>query len=359
MTRRIVADGGPGAADTSDEAIARRLESGEFFWLDLRSPDEADTALLRDRFGLHPLALEDASEFGQRAKVEEYDDVAYIVAFGATPPPDMDRLVELHVVYSERFMVTLRRDDSPAIDEVVHRCAVRPALLDEGHPILLYQVLDAMTDSFFPAMDELDAEIDEIERSLDEPPRDGLQGEIFDLRRRVVQPSAGGDAAARPDGADRSGAVPDPRGRPRGAPLLPRRRGPPHPDRRAPRRLPRPALGRVRRLPLVGLEPAQRGHQAARRDRRDLPAPHLHHRASSARTSGGWSTTSAGPAPSSASASACRSWPSPCWCCCSAAAAGSRSLALSSVPTLPKPATILRWRGPPRRARKDRRSACA
>jgi magnesium transporter len=186
VTRRIVDDGGPDAAEASDEAIARRLESGEFFWLDLCGPDEADSALLRDRFGLHPLALEDASEFGQRAKVEEYDHVAYIVAFGASPPPEVDRLVELHVVYSERFMVTLHRDDSPAIDEVMHRCAVRPALLGEGHPLLLYQVLDAMTDSFFPAMDELDAEIDAIERALDEPPRDGLQGEIFDLRRRVV-----------------------------------------------------------------------------------------------------------------------------------------------------------------------------
>jgi magnesium transporter len=184
VTRRIAVDGHPDAG-TDDEAIAHRLESGDFFWLDLHGLDEGDVALLRDRFGLHPLALEDALEFGQRAKVEEYDDVTYIVAFGATPPPDIDRLVEAHIVYSERFMVTLHRDESPAIDEVVHRCSVRPGLLSEG-PMLLYRVLDALTDSYFPAMDEMDGEIDSIDRALADGPREGLHRDIFELRRRVV-----------------------------------------------------------------------------------------------------------------------------------------------------------------------------
>jgi magnesium transporter len=68
---------------------------------------------------------------------------------------------------------------------VQHRCSLRPELLGDG-PQPLYRVLDALTDSFFPAMDELDADLDAIERALAEPPRDGLQGEIFEVRRRVV-----------------------------------------------------------------------------------------------------------------------------------------------------------------------------
>ena len=185
MTRRIAGAGGVDTADVSNEAIAGRLASGKRFWLDLHGLDDDDMALLRDTFGLHPLVLEDVETQGQRAKVEEYDDLTYMVAFGATPPPDVDRLVEVHLLYSERFLVTLHRDASPAIDDVVRRCSVRPELLDKA-PLLLYRVLDALTDSFFPAMDELDKDIDEIDSALETTPRAGLQHEIFELRRRVV-----------------------------------------------------------------------------------------------------------------------------------------------------------------------------
>ena len=187
MTRRIAVLGAAQSdeADVSDEAIARRLAAREPFWLDLHGLDDDDLALLRDTFGLHPLVLEDVQRQGQRAKVEEYGDMTYIVAFGATPPPDHDRLVEVHLLYSEHFLLTLHRDASPAIDDVVRRCSIRPELLETG-PLLLYRVLDALTDSFFPAMDELDSDIDEIDSALSTSPRDGLQGEIFELRRRVV-----------------------------------------------------------------------------------------------------------------------------------------------------------------------------
>ena len=153
-----------------------------------------DLALLRDTFGLHPLVLEDVQRQGQRAKVEEYGDMTYIVAFGATPPPDHDRLVEVHLLYSEHFLVTLHRDASPAIDDVVRRCNIRPELLEKG-PLLLYRVLDALTDSFFPAMDELDSDIDEIDNALSTSLPTGLTGR--DLRapprasstlRRAVTP---------------------------------------------------------------------------------------------------------------------------------------------------------------------------
>jgi magnesium transporter len=175
----------PGASDVSDEEIRRRIAAGEPFWLDIDTPGAADMSLLRDVVGLHPLALEDVQRLGQRPKVEDYGDMTYLVAHGASPPPDEDRLVEVHLVYAEAFLISLHRDASPAIDEVLHRCDLRPELL-RTRPQLLYRVLDALTDSFFPAMDELDRDIDAIEAELAEPPRDGLQGEIYAVRRRVL-----------------------------------------------------------------------------------------------------------------------------------------------------------------------------
>jgi magnesium transporter len=81
-------------------ALESRLATGEFFWLDLHDPSEEDFVLLRDVFKFHPLALEDSEQFGQRPKLEDYEDFIFFVFYGAAPPPDEDRLVEVHCFYS-------------------------------------------------------------------------------------------------------------------------------------------------------------------------------------------------------------------------------------------------------------------
>jgi Mg2+ and Co2+ transporter CorA len=73
----------------------------------------------RDVFQFHPLALEDSEHFGQRAKLDDCGDFVFLVVYGAVP--DEDRLVEVHCFYSERFLITVHRDEAPAFTEVRHR----------------------------------------------------------------------------------------------------------------------------------------------------------------------------------------------------------------------------------------------
>jgi magnesium transporter len=183
--RRLFSSADGGTDDVSDADIRARLAGDGFFWLDLHQPGPDEMALLRDVFRFHPLAVEDAEKFGQRAKIEEYDDVVYLVAFGATPAPDADRLVEVHGFFGERFLVTIHHDDAPGLAEAQRRCDVHDELLD--HPsAVLYHVLDALTDSFFPVMDELDERIEAIERTIGERPDESVPSQIFALRRRLV-----------------------------------------------------------------------------------------------------------------------------------------------------------------------------
>jgi magnesium transporter len=167
-------------------SLEARLSSGEFFWLDLHSPGEEEFALLRDVFRFHPLAIEDSQHFGQRAKVEDYGDFVFIVFFGAAPSPDEDRLVEMHCFYSDRYLVTVRRDESPACDALRQRYAKRPA--PAARPIvLLYRLLDSLTDSFFPALEDFNDRIDHLHDEMIRQPTDEQLNEIFDMRRRLVQ----------------------------------------------------------------------------------------------------------------------------------------------------------------------------
>ena len=130
-------DGGGGPADAADsrcyvvheeqvgevrltrDSLQRLQSSDNFFWIDLHKPSAQDLALLRESFQFHPLALEDSEHFGQRAKLDDYDDFVFIVVYGAVP--DEDRLVEVHCFYSERFLITLHHDEAPAFAELRHR----------------------------------------------------------------------------------------------------------------------------------------------------------------------------------------------------------------------------------------------
>ena len=115
----------------SRETVEKLIASEQFFWLDLDRPDSDDFEILSDVFKFHPLAVEDSEHFGQRAKIDDYDDFVFLVVYGAVA--DDDRLVEVHCFYSERFLVTVHRDECPAFTEIRARYAKRAAPID--HPV--------------------------------------------------------------------------------------------------------------------------------------------------------------------------------------------------------------------------------
>ena len=111
------------------ESVEKLLAADSFFWIDVDQPNAADYAILRDVFKFHPLAVEDSEKFDQRAKIDDYDDYVFIVVYGAVP--DEDRLVEVHCFYSEKFLVTVHRDEAPAFTNVRQRYVKRKKPVDD------------------------------------------------------------------------------------------------------------------------------------------------------------------------------------------------------------------------------------
>jgi magnesium transporter len=176
---------GKGTEEThfSREKVEELLASGEFFWIDLQRPNASDFEILRDVFKFHPLAVEDSEHFGQRAKIDGYDDFAFIVVYGAVS--DEDRLVEVHCFYSERQLITVHRDDAPAFAEVRERYAKRKEPIQRPS-LLLYRILDALVDSFFPILAEFDDRIDNLESEIFANADDRQLQELFQMKRLLV-----------------------------------------------------------------------------------------------------------------------------------------------------------------------------
>jgi magnesium transporter len=168
----------------AEDGIRELLRAGEFFWLDLVDPGEEELRLLSDEFGFHPLAVEDSEHFGQRPKAEDYDDFVFLVFYGLSP--DEDGLVEVHCFYSERYLVTVRRDPSPALDGVRGRLESEPDRFAQA-PILLHALLDALVDDFFPVLEQLDERLELIEEHMFAAPKREHLEDIFIMKRRLVR----------------------------------------------------------------------------------------------------------------------------------------------------------------------------
>lgn len=182
MDCRVVDGSGASVRSLDRAGLEKQLEQ-ELSWLDLQRPSEDDLALLGDVFGLHPLALEDSLHFGQRPKLEAYDSFTFVVLYGHAP--DEDLLVEVHCYVSERFLVTVRRDDAPGLDEL-HQSYERRRALPERSVVMLHRVADALVDSFFPALSQFEERLALIEDALVESPKEEHLRDIFTMRRRLT-----------------------------------------------------------------------------------------------------------------------------------------------------------------------------
>jgi magnesium transporter len=179
----VVHDDTVGEVQLTREHAESLLASGRFFWLDLHRPTQEDFAILRDVFEFHPLAIEDSEHFDQRPKIDDYDGFVFLVVYGAVA--DEDRLVEVHCFYSERYLVTVHRDDAPAFTDVRKRYQMRSEPV-RSPGLLLYRIVDGLVDSFFPVLADFDDRIDELEDQTFMHASDEQLQEIFAMKRLLV-----------------------------------------------------------------------------------------------------------------------------------------------------------------------------
>lgn len=144
---------------------------GSFAYIALRAGEHAELVEAAEHFGLHELAVEDASHGHQRPKIERYGDTLFVVLHPATYQDDREKVVfgELHVFVGKNFVLAVAHEDSSGIgleSARFQRLQERPALLALGPDALLYGLFDAIVDGFKPIADGLETDIDEIEEQL-------------------------------------------------------------------------------------------------------------------------------------------------------------------------------------------------
>jgi len=154
-------------ADIPKEEIGDYVKRpGCFIWVALFEPSADDLQEMRQQFGLHELAVEDATHGHQRPKLEEYGDSLFAVLQSVELKGDEMKVGELEVFVGPNYILSVRTHSERGFQSVRTRCEREPHLLKHGAAFVLYALMDAVVDRYFPVLDALQSELERIEEQI-------------------------------------------------------------------------------------------------------------------------------------------------------------------------------------------------
>ncbi len=166
--------------------LGEALTGNDLLWVDVIHPDDDDLATLRT-LQVPPLVLEDIAQKNQTVTLRHFGETTFVVFYAfSCSGEDIDHF-PLSIFVTGHTLVTIRQIEIPALQDQSSRW--RQDVLDIGQntPVtLLYSLLDAMVDSYFPVLDEIADRVADIEDRILRGRDDDVQGQIVAMRRSLL-----------------------------------------------------------------------------------------------------------------------------------------------------------------------------
>jgi magnesium transporter len=162
---------------------------GGFVWIGLHDPTPEEFESLTREFNLHPLAVEDAIHAHQRPKLDVYGDMLFLVLKTAryVDPQEVVEVGELLVFVGADYLITVRHGEAGSLAGARELLENDPERMRCGPSAALHAILDSVVDDYPPAIEGLQADIDEVEEQLFSDRRVNVAERIYRLQREVLE----------------------------------------------------------------------------------------------------------------------------------------------------------------------------
>jgi magnesium transporter len=177
-------------ANVAIDDISKTLQNtSQFIWIGLHEPDDKTLQAIKQQFNLHELAIEDAHNAHQRPKIEMYGDTLFAVLRTAQINKASKHIDfgETHFFVGANFLVTIRHGSTISYADVRTRCESTPHLLKKGQGFAMYAVMDSIVDQYFPVVERMEEELQNIEDKVfkGKPSRRTTE-DIYQLKRELL-----------------------------------------------------------------------------------------------------------------------------------------------------------------------------
>ncbi len=174
----VEADGAAGMKALLDENDGARA------WIDLVHPTPEELSAIAEVLGLHHLIVEDIEGVNQRARLQQFDGLIHVVLFALDFAGEATS-TEIDLVLGERFLLTAHEPIwDPMAAPMLRRGAAIP--LGRGPDYLLYALTDSIVDGYFPVLDHLAEEIDELQDDVMQGASSWTLQRLFVLKRELI-----------------------------------------------------------------------------------------------------------------------------------------------------------------------------
>jgi len=158
-----------------------------FVWVALRDPDAGELAEMQDEFDLHELSVEDARHGEQRPKIEEYGDSLFVVLQTVQVAGEELKVGEMDVFVGRNYVLSARQKTERGFQDVRTRCEREPELLRHGSGYVLYALMDAVVDRYFPVLDAVESELETLEEQIftGKSPRENIEA-LYYVKQKLM-----------------------------------------------------------------------------------------------------------------------------------------------------------------------------
>lgn len=175
-------------SDITVEEISDYIANPDtFVWVALREAEPDELTVMQHEFGLHELAVEDAMRGNQRPKIEEYGESLFVVIQAVELSGDELNVGEVDIFVAENYVLSSRNNVNRGFLGVRARAEREPHLLAKGSSFVLYALMDAVVDRYFPVVDMLESELEKIEdRIFIKGSQRANIERLYELKRKVL-----------------------------------------------------------------------------------------------------------------------------------------------------------------------------
>ena len=162
------------------------LRPGCFVWVALKDPEPQEMLAMQEEFELHDLAVEDAMTGHQRPKLEEYGSLVFTAMHVPLDKGSEIETGELDLFVGPNFVLSVRHRFDPGFQAVRDRAEGEPHLLKHGSGYVFYAVMDNVVDRYFPVVDQLESDLEDLEERIftENSPRKNIE-QLYELKHKL------------------------------------------------------------------------------------------------------------------------------------------------------------------------------
>ena len=176
-------------ADVDKREIRSYLgRPGGFVWVALKDASDHEIEEMAKEFDLPELAIEDARHGHQRPKIEEYESLLFVVLHTIEVAGDELKTGEINIFVGPNYIVSMRQHAERGFLDVRTRAEREPDLLKHGSGYVLYALMDAIVDRYFPVLDAVEMELEKLEGRLFTPgasPRENIEA-LYYVKQKLT-----------------------------------------------------------------------------------------------------------------------------------------------------------------------------